>query len=264
MTEGLTKWIEAKPVKEATAGVAAKFLMNEIIQRYGVPLTVITDNGSHFRGEFHDLCQKMGILHRYGTPYHPQTTGLDERTNGLLLGRIRKWQRDGYTKWDEDMPASVFTCNTRKISTSNFSAMESLMGYTAGTASGLKYAKMSKGEVKERIKLVKGIIPDDVTRERLRGLETLRDEAIRIKALKSLEMKRRYDKKVRENNFEVGDEVLLYNSSLKKQWSRKLEEQWLGPYLVTWKGTLGAYAIEINGKKRVVSGDNLKRYFRRE
>ena len=194
MTEGLTKWIEAKPVREANAATSAKFLMDDIIHRFGVPQVVITDNGSHFRGAFHELCTKMGIEHRFATAYHPQTTGQDERTNGLLLGRIRKWRLDEYNKWDVDMPASVLACNTRKISTTGFSAMESLMGYTAGTASGLKLMKMSKKELKEKMKLVIGGIPDKITGMRLRVLESLRDESIRVKEITSKKMKERYDK----------------------------------------------------------------------
>ena len=150
MTEGLTKWVEAKSVKEVNAVTAMKFLADEIVHRFGVPTTVITDNGSHFRGEFHEYCEKMGIQHRYGTAYHPQTTGQDERTNGLLLGRIRKWRLEEYNKWDVDIPASILACNTRKISTTGFSAMESLMGFTAGTASGLKLLGTSKRDLKER------------------------------------------------------------------------------------------------------------------
>jgi transposase InsO family protein len=92
MTEGLTKWVEAQATKTATAKESSAFLMNHVICRFGVPLVVITDNGSHFKGEFSDLCSRLGIQHRYATPYHPQTTGQDERTNGLLLGRIRKWR----------------------------------------------------------------------------------------------------------------------------------------------------------------------------
>src|SRR5215218_4047528 len=264
MTEGLTKWVEAKPVKEANAVTAMKFLADEIVHRFGVPQVVITDNGSHFRGEFHEFCVKMGIQHRYGTAYHPQTTGQDERTNGLLLGRIRKWRLEEYNKWDEDMPASVLACNTRKISTTGFSAMESLMGYTAGTASGLKLLGMSKKELKERMSLVVGGVPGKLTEMRLRVLESLRDESIRVKNLSSQKMKNRYDKKVKARSFEVGDEVLLFDSSLLKQWSRKLEERWLGPYKIVWKGTLGAFQVKKEGdKSKMVSGDQSKHYHRR-
>src|SRR4051812_2026553 len=77
LTEGLTKWCEAKPVKAATVKEAAIFL-HETVHRFGLPQVVVTDNGSHFHGEFHELCQKLGIHHRFGTVYHPQTTGQDE------------------------------------------------------------------------------------------------------------------------------------------------------------------------------------------
>src|SRR4051812_22935563 len=201
MTEGLTKWVEAKPVKEANASTAMKFLANEIVHQFGVPTTVITDNGTHFKGAFQEYCEKMGIQHRLGTAYHPQTTGQDERTNGLLLGRICKWRLDEYRRWDDDMPASVLACNTRKISTTRFSAMESLMGYTAGTASGLKHLGMSKKTLEEKMAIVEGGVSGKTTGLRLRILESLRDEVLRIKSLKGHEMKMHYDKKVKAREF---------------------------------------------------------------
>lgn len=261
MTEGLTKWCEAKAMKDATAANAAKFLFHDVVHRFGVPHTVITDNGSHFKGEFHALCVKLGINHRFATAYHPQTAGQDERTNGLLLGRIRKWRLAEYNKWDEDLPASVFACNTRPISSTSFSAMQSLMGYTAGTASERKIMRLTKNELRKRIALVCGGIDQDIVTSRVRLLESLRDEAVRIKDIKATKMKARYDKRVRAQKFCVGDLVLHFDSSLLKQWSRKLDERWLGPFRVVWQGTQGAYSI-LNGSggTKLVSGDQLKRY----
>ena len=68
---------------------------------------------------------------------------------------------------------------------------------------------------------------------------------------------------MREHLFAVGDEVLVYNLTLLKQWSHKLEERWLGPYVILWKGSLGAYAVDVGGKQKMVSGDQLKAYHRR-
>ena len=77
-------------------------------------------------------------------------------------------------------------------------------------------------------------------------------------------MKERYDKKTHDRDFEEGQEVLLYDSSLLKQWSRKLEERWTGPYIVLWKGDLGAYILDMGkGKTKTVSGDHIKLYHRR-
>ena len=99
---------------------------------------------------------------------------------------------------------------------------------------------------------------------RLKLLESLRDEALQIKEESAVKMKNRYDKKVRPMEFDCDEEVLVYDSTLLKQWSRKLEERWLGPFKVIWKGTMGAYTVEdVNGKVRMVSGDQMKRYHRR-
>jgi len=70
MTKGFTKWCEAEPSKDSTSKVAALFLM-KIIHRFGIPVVVITDNGTHFQDEFHDLCIQMNINHCFATPYHP-------------------------------------------------------------------------------------------------------------------------------------------------------------------------------------------------
>ena len=96
-------------------------------------------------------------------------------------------------------------------------------------------------------------------------LESLRDEAVRVKDVKADKMKTRYDCRVRTQKFELGDLVLLFNSTLLKQWSHKLEERWLGPYKVVWCGSQGAYSI-INGTgaTRIVSGDQIKKYWTRK
>ena len=47
MVDKFTKWIEAKPVKTAESGPVIDFISN-VVHRYGVPHSIITDNGSNF------------------------------------------------------------------------------------------------------------------------------------------------------------------------------------------------------------------------
>jgi hypothetical protein len=44
----MTKWAEALPVKRATQTVASDFIFHHIVCRFGCPLEIITDRGSHF------------------------------------------------------------------------------------------------------------------------------------------------------------------------------------------------------------------------
>ena len=43
-----TKWAEAMPTFDASGKIAAVFVFNHIITRFGVPQAIITDHGSHF------------------------------------------------------------------------------------------------------------------------------------------------------------------------------------------------------------------------
>ncbi|GFV96249.1 pro-Pol polyprotein [Trichonephila clavipes] len=42
-----TKWVELFPLKQATAKECAMTFLNEVFLRYGVPLRLISDNGTH-------------------------------------------------------------------------------------------------------------------------------------------------------------------------------------------------------------------------
>jgi hypothetical protein len=55
-----TKWVEAKPATFIIAEKAVKFI-KEIMYRFGVPNTIITDNGTQFTvREFKDFCVDVG------------------------------------------------------------------------------------------------------------------------------------------------------------------------------------------------------------
>ncbi len=46
------KWCETQPVKEHDAFIAAKFLEDEVICKYGVPKYILKINGSEWMKEF--------------------------------------------------------------------------------------------------------------------------------------------------------------------------------------------------------------------
>ena len=89
MVDKFTKWIEAKPVKTAESGAVIDFISG-VVYRYGVPHSIITDNGSNFTAEeVKTWCGKMGIKLDYASVYHPQTNGQVERANGLIMSGIK-------------------------------------------------------------------------------------------------------------------------------------------------------------------------------
>ena len=67
MVDKFTKWIEAKPVKTAEARPMIDFISN-VVHRYGIPHSIITDNGSNFTAdEVKYWCAKLGIKLDYAS-----------------------------------------------------------------------------------------------------------------------------------------------------------------------------------------------------
>ena len=61
MVDKFTKWVEAKPVKTAESGPVIDFISG-VVHRYGVPHSIITDNGTNFTANEVKLwCKNMGI-----------------------------------------------------------------------------------------------------------------------------------------------------------------------------------------------------------
>jgi hypothetical protein len=111
-----TNWIEAKPIKKLDGSSTIKFF-NEIIVRYGVPHSIITDNGTNFaKGVFAEFCSQKGIRLDLASVAHPQSNGQVEKANGLILAGIRPILAEPIESsagsWVEELPSVLWSLRT--------------------------------------------------------------------------------------------------------------------------------------------------------
>jgi len=86
-----TKWIKAKPLTTIMAQQVQQFVWKDIICRYGVPHTIITNNGRQFIDkELAKFYTGLGIKHITSSIEHPQTNGQAEAANKVILVELRK------------------------------------------------------------------------------------------------------------------------------------------------------------------------------
>jgi transposase InsO family protein len=84
-----SKWVEVRPITNLRAKQAVTFF-TDIIYRFGVPNSIITDNGSQFTGrKFLEFCDKYHIRVDWVAVVHPQTNGQVERANDITK-QVRK------------------------------------------------------------------------------------------------------------------------------------------------------------------------------
>ncbi|XP_022030653.1 uncharacterized protein LOC110931577 [Helianthus annuus] len=71
-----TKWVEAKPLAKITADNAKKFLWEHIVCRFGLPLYLVSDNGTQFTDRiFQEWCTHLHIQQIFTSVAHPQGNG---------------------------------------------------------------------------------------------------------------------------------------------------------------------------------------------
>jgi ribonuclease HI len=84
-----SKWIEVRPLTSIRSEQAVAFFTN-IIHRFGVPNSIITDNGTQFtEKKFLDFCEGHHIRVDWPAVAHPMTNGQVERANGMILQGLK-------------------------------------------------------------------------------------------------------------------------------------------------------------------------------
>jgi len=111
-----SKWIEVRPITRIKAEQAVLFF-TDIIHRFGVLNSIITDNGTQFTGrKFLEFCDRHHIRVDCAAVAHPKTNGQVERANGMILqglkprifNRLDKFRE----RWLKELPAVVWSLRT--------------------------------------------------------------------------------------------------------------------------------------------------------
>jgi len=99
-----TKWIEVEPLATITAQQVQKFVWHNLICRFGVPKTIITDNGRQFIDKgLADFYKGLHIHHVTSSVEHPQTNGQAEAANKVILKELKKRLGEAKGTWADEL-----------------------------------------------------------------------------------------------------------------------------------------------------------------
>jgi transposase InsO family protein len=111
-----TKWVEAAPVTTQDCTTTINFIKS-IILRFGVPHSIITDNGTNFTSkEFKNYCESTGIKLKFASVAHPKANGQVKKANGLICNGIKKRLLALLEKakhaWVDELPSMLWSLRT--------------------------------------------------------------------------------------------------------------------------------------------------------
>nr|GEW04830.1 reverse transcriptase domain-containing protein [Tanacetum cinerariifolium] len=227
----LSKWVEAKALPTNNARVVVKFLKSSF-SRFGTPKAFISDRGTHFcNDQFSRVMAKYGVTHRLSTEYHPQTSGQVEVTNRELKSILERTMGENRASWSEKLEDALWAFRT---------AFKTSIGCTPYR---LVYNKAC-------------YLPLECEHKAYWALKHAYENSLFYKE----QTKKLHDDKIKNSIFNVGDQVLLFNSRL-KIFSGKLKSRWSGPFTFSEIYPYGtAKLIHPDGCNFKVNCHRLKHY----
>jgi len=133
VVEYFTKWIEAKPLAIITSHTVKRFFWQQIICHFRVPRELTVDNGTQFDSEvFKEFCMQIGTKLCFASIRHPQSNGLVERANNIILqGISRRLHGRPKGKWAEELTSVICSHNTSESRATKFTPFKLLFGEEA-------------------------------------------------------------------------------------------------------------------------------------
>lgn len=208
-TDYATKWVEAKHTCLNNEAIAAAFLFENIITRFGCPLELVSDRGLHFLNKTIEfITDKYFITHRKTTPYNPRANGLTERANGIMGKILNKMVCAHKVDWDTKLPSALWAYRTAEKIT------------TKKTPFFLTYGLDSIIPVEfeiptHRILELARLNEEDSLNCRYDTLDLLEEErllALQETGVQQTKRKLRYDHNLKKVNILDGDLVLVFDS----------------------------------------------------
>jgi len=199
-----TKFAFAFPIRSHDAQTVAKYLVEKVFLTYGMPLQLLSDRGAEFEGSLmKDMCELLEIDKIRTTAYKPSTNGALERVHRTLNVMIGKSVNENQQNWDAHVAYVMASYNATTHSATGFTPNMLVNGRELSYPNKLMYMEMEDKQLdsKSYVEFV------EKQRTTLRKAFALTREILGYSAERR---KKRYDMRVRANDYAVGEWVYYF------------------------------------------------------
>lgn len=239
-----SKWCEIVALPDGKAKTVADALMENWICRYGVPQTLLSDQGTNFQSSLvKELLKRLGVKQVRTSSYHPQTNGSVERLNRVIATIMTHYVSSHQTNWDIHLPTISFAIRTSLTEPLQDTPYYVIFGRDPCLPTHLLYGRMFDGGEGEENEENSSESPLEEVNERAERLRKVHELVSDIQKKYKDRMRQQFDKKHENVEYRIGDLVWCYNPVKKRGLSRKFQARWLGPYTIVDKFSDVTYRV---------------------
>nr|GEV46759.1 reverse transcriptase domain-containing protein [Tanacetum cinerariifolium] len=207
--------------------------------------------------EFTRVMIKYGVTHRLATAYYPQNSGQVEVSNRGLKRILKRTVGANYASWSDKLDNALWAFRIAYKTLIGCTPYKLVYGKSCHLLIELEHrAYWTLKHVNFDLKTA-----GDHRKHQLNELSELRDQAYENFVIYKDRTKKLHDSTIKNRIFNVGDQVLLFNSRLKIFFG-KLKTRWSGPFTITQVFSYGTIELsQPNGPNFKVNGHRVKHYF---
>lgn len=257
IVDHFSKFAITVPTLDTGAETTARALIDEVYNRYGTPLRLLSDRGSAFISYLcRELHQYLRVKQLFASAHHPQSNGMVERFNATLKDMLHALGSEFKSSWVDALQSATFAYNTSVHEATGMTPYYVLYGREAIVPGDALALAVSSADVDSKLPMAayNQYQLDNIGRaqEFIRSLLDSKTSA-------NLEERMKY---ARIPSYHVGDLVLVRNplSDTTTGAGRSHVTPFSGPHVVLRRAGEYAYEFKINGQLTLVNVDRIKPY----
>ena len=243
MIDKASKYCFAVPLHDGQAVTIAKAIFSEVISKFGMVDTIVSDRGADFVSPIlGELCTILGTKRNFTSSYHPMSNGQCENFNKVFKEHLLRQVGDHPDQWPEYVDSTLYALRNTVSKATGVTPHQYLFGQEPKLLFDIKVDD-------------KFTHPSLTVRQYLSQLRTkmkfIRDQAKTVMEDQQKKMTDYYDKHSKPYNYEIGDRVWITSPEPQQGSTKKFKSKYIGPFILIAKTSQNTFKVQREGTDKV-------------